>query len=101
MNNTRKHTGGLSRIEKARLDLFYAHQYNYHTIVRERLNAFDADGAIELTNADGTRYRENGRKWINDHIRYFREKDNTPWYKMCAKLKDVLDEYDSKFERTP
>ena len=89
---------GLTVLEKMRLELFYAHQYNYHTLIRERVSTFDEDGTLEITNADGTKYRQSGRKFIADHIRYFEKKDQPVWYKMCADLKKVQDEYDEKFK---
>ena len=88
---------GLTVLEKMRLELFYAHQYNYHTLISERMDTFDEDGTIEITNADGTKYRQSGRKFITDHITYFEKKDQPVWYKICAELKKVLDEYDEKF----
>ena len=96
--NTNKKIG-LTPLEEARLELFYAHQYNYHTLIKQRMSTFDPDGSLKITNADGTKYRQDGRKWIEDHISYFEKKDDPVWYKMCAKLKEVLDEYDDKFKK--
>lgn len=89
---------GLTVIAKMRLELFYAHQYNYHKLMRERVDTFDEDGTTEITKEDGTKYRQGGRKFITDTIRYFEKKDDAHYYRMCAKLKKVLDEYDEKFK---
>ena len=78
---------GLTVLEKMRLELFYAHQYNYHTLIRERVSIFDEDGSVEIVNADGTKYRQTGRKFIGDCMKYFEGKDQPVYYKMCAKLK--------------
>ena len=99
MKQKKKQTPGLTPLEEARLELFYAHQYNYHTLIRQRMATFDTDGSLEITKADGTKQRQDGRKWIEDHIRYFEKKDDTVWYKMRAKLTEVLDEYDDKFKK--
>lgn len=87
----------LTASDKIWLKLFHAHLYNYRTLILERTSTFDGDGSVEITNADGVKYRLDGRKWITDHIRYFEEKDDPHYYRMCAKLKEVLDEYDERF----
>lgn len=91
-------SGGLTPVERARLELFYAHQYNYQTLIRNRIGVFDSDGSLEITRQNGTKYRQDGRAWINEHIRYFEAKDYAVWYRYCARLKEVLDEYDDKFK---
>ena len=88
----------LTAYDKLWLKLFHAHLFNYNTLIRERTSTFEPNGEVELTNADGTKYRQDGRKWITDHIRYFEEKDDPLYYRMCAKLKEVLVEYDERFK---
>ena len=88
----------LTESDKIWLKLFHAHLYNYRTLILERTSTFEPNGEVELTNDNGVKYRLNGRKWITDHIRYFEEKDDQHYYRMCAKLKEVLDEYDEKFK---
>ena len=75
---------GLTVLEKMRLELFYAHQYNYHTLIRERMDIFDDDGTIEITNADGTKYRQSGRKFITNTITYFEKKDQPNERALCG-----------------
>ena len=67
---------GLTHIEKLQLELFYAHQYNYYIMIRERASTFDADGSVELTRKDGSKYRQDGRRWITAHIKHFEERDH-------------------------
>jgi hypothetical protein len=87
----------LTAIERRRLELFYAYKYNYHTLIRERVKAFDSDGKITVTNTDGSTYKQSGRVMIAQHIRYFEEKDRACYYRLCAELKKVQDEYEMKF----
>ncbi len=88
---------GLTVLAKMRLELFYAHQFNYNKLLRERMDTFDEDGTIEMINADGTKYQQSGRKFITDTITYFVNKDQPVWYMKCAELKKILDAYDEKF----
>lgn len=85
--------------DKLWLKLFHAHLYNYRTLILERTSTFESNGEVELTNVDGVKYRLDGRKWITDHIEYFEKLDDQHYYRMCAKLKKVLDEYDEKFRK--
>lgn len=90
---------GLTHIEKLQLELFYTYQRNYYFMIRRRVSAFDTDGSMEVTKADGSTYKQDGRKWINAHIKYFEEKDHQTYYLMCAELVKVLNEYDEKFKK--
>ena len=57
---------------------------------------FEEDGSI-ITKVDSVEYRRNGRDYIMKVIKFFEAKDRSIYYKMCAKLKIVLDDYDMKF----
>jgi hypothetical protein len=86
----------LTALEKAKLDLYYAHLHVYHQLRQYGPNLFEEDGAI-ITKDDNGEYRRDGRDYIMKIIKFFEEKDRSIYYKMCAKLKNVLDDYDAKF----
>lgn len=89
-------SNGLNELELARLDLFYACRQMYFQLVTHRTSLFEEDGTI-ITSDDQGKYVRNGRDYIMNIINYFADQDYPVYYKMSAKLKTVLDEYDAKF----
>ena len=41
---------------------------------------------------------KDGRKFILENLAFFESLDEAYYYRICAKLKSVLDEYDWKFK---
>jgi hypothetical protein len=93
----RKRTFKLTSEEEQSLVHFYMVRGTARALIEHRVNAFDEDGTLAVVNDHGRRFRYNGRKYIEDHIRYFEKEDHATWYRLCAKLKLVQDEYDEKF----
>jgi len=90
----------LTPLEKARLELSYAHLYYYKNLLKYGPNLFEDDGNIILKTKNGEKdERMNGRELILRTLKYFSEKDQPYFYRMCAKLKKVLDDYDAKFNK--
>lgn len=88
----------LAPLEKARLELAYAHLYYYRNLRKYETNLFEDNGEIILADKNGGRdHRMNGRELILRTLKYFEKKDEAYFYKMCAVLKRVLDDYDSRF----
>src|SRR5205085_9448512 len=87
---------GLTPLEKAMLDLHYAHLYVYHQLRQYGPNLFEHDGSIITCDENG-KYKRDGRSYIMKIIKFFEAKDRPINYRMCAKLKTVLDDYDAKF----
>ncbi|MBL0103619.1 MAG: hypothetical protein IPP51_07630 [Bacteroidetes bacterium] len=88
----------LTPLEKARLELSYAHLYYYKNLLKYGPNLFEDDGDIILKDKNGEKdERMNGRELILRTLKYFEEKDQPYFYRMCAKLKKVLDDYDAKY----
>ncbi|TAH40071.1 MAG: hypothetical protein EYC69_11715 [Bacteroidetes bacterium] len=88
----------LTEKEEQELAHFYMVRKSARALMNYRVNAFDEDGTLEVVDDYGRRSRYNGQKYIEDHIRYFEKKDHPVWYRLCAKLKLVQDEYDEKFK---
>lgn len=44
--------------------------------MKEGLKRFDKNGDSEITNADGTNFKQSGNKFIEDLIKYFESKDS-------------------------
>jgi ubiquitin len=86
----------LTPLEKARLELSYAHLYYYKNLLKYGPNLFEDDGDILLKGGEKDE-RMNGRDLILRTIKYYEEKDQPYFYRMCAKLKNVLDDYDAKY----
>ena len=91
-------SNGLTPLEKAKLDLFHAHLYVYHQLRRYGPHLFEEDGAI-ITKDDNGEYRRDGRDYIMKVIKFFEDKDQPVYFKICAKLKKILDDYDVKFSK--
>ncbi len=91
-------SNGLNPLEKAKLELFHAHLYAYHQLRRYGPNLFEEDGTI-ITTDNNVEYRRDGRDFIMKVIKFFEDKDQPVYYKKCAKLKNVLDDYDVKFSK--
>ena len=60
-------------------------------------NLFEADDGSIITRDDNGEYRRDGRDYILRVIKFFEDKDQSVYYKMAAKLKIVLDDYEMKF----
>lgn len=89
-------SNGLTPLEKGRLELFHAHLHVYHQLRRYGPNLFEEDGSI-ITSDENGKYRRDGRDYILRVINFFAVKDEPHYYKMAAKLKTVLDDYNVKF----
>ena len=87
----------LSEKDEQLLAYFYLVRSSARALIKHRVSAFDPDGMLEVVDDHGNRRRCNGRQYIEDHLRYFEKKDHPTWYRLCAKLKLVQDEYDEKF----
>ena len=88
----------LSPLEKAINKLEDAHLYYYVNILRYGPNLFEDDGDIFLQNKDyETKTKTAGREFITQTLKYYEAKDEPNFYRMCAKLKRVLDDYDKRF----
>ena len=48
---------------------------------------------IKIVNEDGTSYMKDGGTHLRDIMKYFEDKGNMPYYKMCSEIKKHLDEY--------
>jgi hypothetical protein len=88
----------LTALDHAKLELAFAHLYYYKNLLKYGPNLFEDDGEIILKGKNGEKdERMNGRDLILRTIKYFEEKDQPYFYLMCAKLKNVLDDYDAKY----
>ena len=70
--------------------------FNYSNLKCEGLSLFEEDGTVETSDKNGM-YIRPGREFIKKHIDYFISRDEAEFYKICADLKKILDEYDAKF----
>lgn len=90
----------LTPLEKARLELSYAHLYYYKNLLKYGPNLFEDDGDIILKDKNGEKdERMNGRELILRTLKYFEEKDQPYFYRMCGKFKKVLCDYNVKFSK--
>ena len=88
----------LSPLEKAELDLCNAHLYYFRNLRKYGPNLFEENGDIILVSKDGKSKRSmNGRELILQTLKYFEDKDHSYFYRWCAVLKRVLDDYDERF----
>ena len=84
-------------LEKLRSKFFQTGISHYKELMKQGLKRFDKTGELEITNADGTTYKQPGNKFIEDLIKYFEAKDSPPYYRMCSDLKKLLSEYLKRF----
>src|SRR4051812_5476515 len=97
---THKYKPQLSPLEKAINKLEDAHLYYYVNILRYGPNLFEDDGDIILQKKDGiTKSKTDGRALIMTTLKYYEAKDEPNSYRMCVKLKRVLDDYDRRFSK--
>ncbi|MFN8144919.1 MAG: hypothetical protein U0073_10890 [Bacteroidia bacterium] len=88
----------LTALDHAKLELAFAHLYYYKNLLKYGPNLFEDDGDIILKGKNGEKdERMNGRELILRTLKYFEEKDHSYFYRMCEKLKKVLDDYDDKY----
>ena len=59
---------------------------------------FEEDGTVKTEDKDGI-YIRPGRTHITRIINLFKSKDDPKFYMMCARCKELLDEYDAKFKQ--
>jgi len=85
-------------IGRMKTELFLAYYENYMLITKRRLKLFEKDGTIVFSRDDGSTYHSDGRRWLVAHLRYFEQRDEPVFYKICSEIKNVLDEYDAKFK---
>lgn len=82
---------------QAELDYAFAVIRNYHILCHMRMSYFEPDGSVLTSDTDGTKYRRSGRQHITRMINLFKSKDDPQYYRMCARCKELLDEYDATF----
>lgn len=70
---------------------------DFKTLRRRRMDCFDAQGRVTVTNSDGVDELRNGRHFILFMIDFFESEDKAFCYRICGEIKEVLDEYDEKF----
>lgn len=87
----------LTALEEAKLKLSQAHNYYYRNLILYGPNLFKEDGNILLRKKDGSQKRYEGRKFILTTLKYYEAKDDSYYYRKCARLKKVLDDYDTRF----
>ncbi len=85
-------------IGRLKIELFMAYHDNYMLITKRRLKLFEKDGTVGLTRDDGSIHHSDGRRWLMAHMKYFEQRDEPVFYKICSEIKNVLDEYDAKFK---
>ena len=61
------------------------------------MDCFDEQGRVTVTNSDGVDELYNGRHFILVMMDFFESEDKAFCYRICAEIKEVLDEYDEKF----
>lgn len=88
-----------SELEKACNELLRAHHLNYRYLTKYGPNMFEDDSTL-LAIFDGVEKRKDGRVFILQTLIYFEIKDEPVFYRWCARLKKVLDDYDTRFKIT-
>ena len=89
-------SNGLTPLEKARLELHYAHLHVYRQLRQYGPNLFEEDGSI-ITSDDNGEYIRDGRDYILKVIKFFADKDQPVYYNICSKLMVVMKDYDARF----
>jgi hypothetical protein len=87
----------LTALEEAKFRLSEAHNYYYRNLILYGPNLFKEDGSILLRKKDGSQKRYEGREFILTTLKYYEAKDDSFYYRKCARLKKVLDDYDARF----
>ena len=70
---------------------------DFKTLRRCRMDCFDEQGRVTVTHKDGVDELYNGRHFILVMMDFFESEDKAYCYRICAEIKEVLDEYDKKF----
>ena len=70
---------------------------DFKTLRRRWMDCFDEQGSVIVTNKDGVDELYNGRHFILVMKDFFESEDKAFCYRICAEIKEVLDEYDKKF----
>jgi len=70
---------------------------DFKTLRKRRMDCFDEQGRVTVTNSDGVYELRNGRHFILFMIDFFESEDKAFCYQICAEIKEVLDEYDKNF----
>ena len=83
-------------LESIRISAHYVHDFK--TLRRHRMQCFNDQGMVLIVDKkNGVERLGNGREFICENIAFFEAKDESYAYRICAELKIVMDEYDSKF----
>lgn len=88
----------LTELQQAELDYALACISNYHLLNSMGMAYFEEDGTVKTEDKDGI-YIRPGRTHITRIINLFKSKDDPKFYMMCARCKELLDEYDAKFKQ--
>ena len=90
----------LTPLESAIIKLENAHLYYYTNLLKYGPNLFEVDGDNILQKKDGvTKTRKVGRELIMETLKFYEDKDTPNHYRMCDRLKRVLDDYDKRFPK--
>ena len=77
----------------------FAFVANYKKLWQYRMQCFNPLGGVTVVDKEnGKEEYKDGRKFILENLAFFESLDEAYYYRICAKLKSVLDEYDWKFK---
>lgn len=79
------------------IDIAIIRVNSYKILMFHRMNSFDDKGQVQIESKSGEVTRSDGRKFMEDLLNYFENRDESYAYKLCAKLMILIQEYDEHF----
>ena len=83
------------------IDIAIVRVNSYKILMFHRMNSFDDKGQVQIESKSGEVTRSDGRKFMEDLLNYFENRDQPYANKLCAKLLILMKEYDEHFGVKP
>ncbi len=83
--------------QEIEIDIAIVRVNSYKILMFHRMNSFDDKGQVQIESKSGEVTNSDGRKFMEDLLNYFENRDESYAYKLCAKLMILMQEYDEHF----
>lgn len=79
------------------IDIAIVRVNSYKILMFHRMNSFDDKGQVQIESKSGEVTKSDGRKFMEDLLNYFENRDEPYAYRLCTKLMILMQEYDEHF----